>query len=331
MDEMTGDISLLHTVDREARETYRLSVEASDGLQTSRASLILVVQDANDNIPTFAATSFSFDVYESAGKGVQVGKITATDEDRGDNAVITYDLISDWGNEVFSLNPSTGIFTLTSELDFETEEHYRFVVSGSDNGEPRLSSTVTVYINVKDVNDNSPTFSQAVYRAEVAEDAVPGSSILQVEATDLDSENNGDIEYSIIGEAEEYFGIYNNGTVYSRKVLDREYKESFSFILKATDGGQQGGRHSTTASVILRLSDVNDQPPEFTSPGEGFILENQPPNTVVMSVSTRDLDEGENADVEYFLSKSDSDNFEIGRLDGIIRTRAGLDREERTM
>ena len=327
---MTGDISLLHTVDREQRETYRLSVEASDGLQQSQARLILVVQDANDNIPTFAAPSFSFDVYESAGKGVQVGKITATDEDRGDNAVITYDLISDWGNEVFSLNPTTGIFTLTSELDFEAEEHYRFVVSGSDHGEPRLSSTVTVYINVKDVNDNSPTFTQAVYRAEVAEDAQVGSSILQVEATDLDSENNGDIEYSIIGEAEEYFGIYSNGTLYSRRVLDREYKQSFSFIVKATDGGQQGGRHSTTASVVLTLSDVNDQPPEFTSSAEGFILENQPANTVVMSVSTRDLDEGENADVEYFLSKSDSDNFEIGRLDGIIRSRAGLDREERS-
>ena len=203
IDQNTGDISLRHTVDREQRDTYRLSVQASDGLHDSQASLILVVQDANDNIPTFAAPSFSFDVYESAGKGVQVGKITATDQDRGDNAVITYDLISDWGNEVFSLNPTTGIFTLTSDLDFEAEEHYRFVVSGSDHGEPRLSSTVTVYINVKDVNDNSPTFSQAVYRAEVAEDAEPGSSILQVEATDLDSENNGDIEYSIIGEAEE--------------------------------------------------------------------------------------------------------------------------------
>ena len=110
IDENTGDISLRHTVDREQRDTYRLSVRASDGLHQSEASLILVVQDANDNIPTFAAPSFSFDVYESAGKGVQV-KLTATDLDRGDNAVITYDLISDWGNEVFSLNPTTGIFT----------------------------------------------------------------------------------------------------------------------------------------------------------------------------------------------------------------------------
>ena len=50
--------------------------------------------------------------------------------------------------------------------------------------------------------------------------------------------------------------------------------------------------------MVLSLSDVNDQPPEFTSPPEGFILENQPANTVVMAVSTRNLDEA-----EYFLSK----------------------------
>ena len=121
----------------------------------------------------------------------------------------------------------------------------------------------------------------------MTEDAEPGSSILQVEATDLDSENNGDIEYSIIGEVEEYFGIYSNGTLYSRRGLDREDKPSFSFILKATDGGGQGGRHSTTASVVLSLSDVNDQPPEFISPPGGFILKNQHANTSPPGTWTR--------------------------------------------
>ena len=57
---------------------------------------------------------------------------------------------------------------------------------------------------------------------EVTEDAEPGSSILQVEATDLDSEISGDIEYSILSEAEEYFVIYSNRSLYSRRGLDRE-------------------------------------------------------------------------------------------------------------
>ena len=79
----------------------------------------------------------------------QVGKVTATDADKGENADVTYSLLTEWGNEVFSLNPASGIFTLTSSLDYEKTEHYMFVVSGTGHGEPQLSSTVTVYINVK--------------------------------------------------------------------------------------------------------------------------------------------------------------------------------------
>ena len=204
-----------------------------------------------------------------------------------------------------------------------------FVVSGTDHGEPQLSSTVTVYINVKDVNDNVPSFTQSTYKAAVSEDATVGSSILQVEATDLDSEENGRLEYSIIGDAEEWFRVSNNGTLFSRRALDREEKESFSFIVKATDAGQQGGRHSATATVLLTLKDVNDQAPKFTSPPDAYVPENSPENTIVMSVTTQDEDEGENANVEYFLTRSDSDKFVIGRLDGILRTTTSLDREEK--
>ena len=75
--------------------------------------------------------------------------MTATDADKNENADVTYSLLTEWGNEVFSLNPASGIFTLTSNLDYEKTEHYMFVVSGTDHGEPQLSSTVTVYINVK--------------------------------------------------------------------------------------------------------------------------------------------------------------------------------------
>ena len=78
-----------------------------------------------------------------------MGKVTATDADKDENADVTYSLLTEWGNEVFSLNPASGIFTLTSSLDYEKTEHYMFVVSGTDHGEPQLSSTVTVYINVK--------------------------------------------------------------------------------------------------------------------------------------------------------------------------------------
>lgn len=75
--------------------------------------------DTNDNPPQFDVPVYSFDIPENAPRGYQVGIITATDPDLGNNAVVTYTVISDWANDVFSLNPQTGVLTLTARLDYE--------------------------------------------------------------------------------------------------------------------------------------------------------------------------------------------------------------------
>lgn len=77
------------------------------------------VTDTNDNPPQFDVPVYSFDIPENAPRGYQVGIITATDPDLGNNAVVTYTVISAWANDVFSLNPQTGVLTLTARLDYE--------------------------------------------------------------------------------------------------------------------------------------------------------------------------------------------------------------------
>lgn len=76
--------------------------------------------DTNDNAPTFQNTAYSFDVPENMPRGSRIGQVVATDADAdGPNSQLSYTLISDWANDVFSLNPSTGVFTLTASLDYE--------------------------------------------------------------------------------------------------------------------------------------------------------------------------------------------------------------------
>jgi Cadherin domain len=77
------------------------------------------VTDTNDNPPLFTEPAYSFDIPENAPRGYQVGLISATDRDLGANSMLTYTVISDWANDVFSLNPQTGVFTLTARLDYE--------------------------------------------------------------------------------------------------------------------------------------------------------------------------------------------------------------------
>lgn len=75
--------------------------------------------DTNDNPPVFLESAYSFDIPENAARGARVGQIAASDPDLGPNSHLTYTVISDWANDVFSLNPQTGVFTLTARLDYE--------------------------------------------------------------------------------------------------------------------------------------------------------------------------------------------------------------------
>jgi hypothetical protein len=86
---------------------------------TDYCSVCFQVTDTNDNPPVFSHGAYSFDVEENTGRGSRVGAVTARDVDQGVNGQVSYSVISDWANDVFSLNPQTGMFTLTARLDYE--------------------------------------------------------------------------------------------------------------------------------------------------------------------------------------------------------------------
>ncbi|CAH1396782.1 unnamed protein product [Nezara viridula] len=89
--------------------------------ETSTVLSLLSVTDTNDNPPTFLESVYSFDVGEDWVRGSRVGAVEAADPDEGENGLLSYSVISDWANDVFSLNPQTGVFTLTTRLDYEEQ------------------------------------------------------------------------------------------------------------------------------------------------------------------------------------------------------------------
>ncbi|KAK6636220.1 hypothetical protein RUM43_009878 [Polyplax serrata] len=183
----TGRLRLNDSLDRETKDLYKLQLRASDGIQYTDAIIKITVTDTNDNSPVFPDNAYSFDVPENTARGTRVGEIAAVDEDEGLNGQITYQVISDWANDVFNLNPQSGVFTLTARLDYEEVQHYIFVVQAQDMGKPSLSSTVTVYFNIVDLNDNAPLFDPMSYNNEVFENVTIGTNVVTVSATDLDS------------------------------------------------------------------------------------------------------------------------------------------------
>lgn len=85
---------------------------------------------------------------------------------------------------------STGLLFLSAPLDYETQRFHRLTVRVVDHGLPSLSSTQTLTVEVGDVNDQLPVFSQNIYNASVAENRDPGEPVIRVSATDEDSGNN---------------------------------------------------------------------------------------------------------------------------------------------
>nr|XP_053612376.1 cadherin-related tumor suppressor [Plodia interpunctella] len=331
LDSRSGVLTLNEPLDRESIPEYQVTIRADDGVQYTDVTIVVQVTDTNDNPPTFKENAYSFDVPEDAARGSVVGTIAAFDLDSGPNAHLTYTVISDWANDVFSLNPQTGVFTLTARLDYEETQHYILVAQAQDSGHPSLSGTVTIYVNVIDLNDNAPIFDPMSFSNEILEDVPIGSSVVTVSATDIDSGLNGRLRYSITsGDENHDFDIVENGTILTANLLDRESIPVYNLIITATDSAKSPEPQlSSTVQVTIQLKDVNDMAPEFISKNTTTVSENIPLNTVIMTIKAIDKDEGRNGYVEYFINPNPEINgyFSLGNADGILRAIGKLDRE----
>lgn len=115
-------------------------------------------------------------------------------------------------------------------------QHYILVVQATDGGMPALSSTVTVYCNVVDLNDNMPMFETGPHTADIMENATIGTSVFTVTAQDLDSGDNGRITYAVAdGDDDGDFRVAPNGTLFTRRPLDRERAPLYNLVLSAID------------------------------------------------------------------------------------------------
>lgn len=148
----------------------------------------------------------------------------ATSLDSGKNAEVVYSIAGGNEHNKFSINPETGVISVFEMLDYERVRDYLLTVQATDLGEPPLSNQAMVNITILDANDNAPIFSQLAYTIQISEDAHIGEIAIKVSATDLDSELNGKIRYSLVkGDHHQQFAIDpETGNITVAKPLDRE-------------------------------------------------------------------------------------------------------------
>ncbi|OBS79666.1 hypothetical protein A6R68_22132, partial [Neotoma lepida] len=129
-------------------------------------------------------------------------------------------------------------------------------------GSPALTGTGTINVLVDDINDNVPTFASNIHFTEIPEDAPTGTDVLLVNASDADAAANAIISYSIIGGNSQFTINPSTGQIITSALLDRETKDNYTLVVVASDAGSPESLSSST-SVLVTVTDVNDNPPRF--------------------------------------------------------------------
>ncbi|KAL6472182.1 hypothetical protein MHYP_G00183700 [Metynnis hypsauchen] len=338
LNQKTGDITLDGQVDFEKESRYELSIQARDGSGlVSFASVIVEVTDVNDNAPAIFIKSVQNPVPENAAPGTEVGIINIQDKDTGQNKQVRCSIQED---VPFKLIPSIkNYFSIvsTGELDRELVADYNITVTATDEGTPPLSSTKIIQLSVADVNDNSPVFEEQFYKAYVAENNKPGTSICSVTARDPDWRQNGTVLYSLV--SSEVNGVpvssflsinADTGVIHAVRSFDYEQFRNFKVQVVARDNGSPPLSSNATVSVFI--TDENDNSPQILYPapeGKSLMTEMVPKaalsGSLVSKVIAVDADSGQNAWLSYHIVKStDPGLFSIGLHSGEIRAQRDI-------
>ncbi|XP_055980527.1 protocadherin gamma-A9 isoform X12 [Sorex fumeus] len=339
----TGEISTEKTLDYEECTFYEMEIQAEDGGGSKgRTKVLISVEDVNDNKPEIIVTSLFSPVREDAPQGTVIVLFNAHDQDSGKNGEV---ICSIQDILPFRLEKSVEDYYRLSTariLDREKNSEYNITVTATDRGMPPLSTEIHITLQVDDINDNPPSFSQASYSVYLPENNARGTSIFSVTAHDPDSNENSRVIYTLAEDTIQgvpltsYVSINSNtGELYALRSFDYEQFSYLQMQVKARDSGDPPLGSNVSLSIFVL--DQNDNVPEILYPtlptddstGVELAPRSAEPGYLVTKVVAVDRDSGQNAWLSYRLLKaSEPGLFTVGLHTGEVRTaRALLDRD----
>lgn len=322
-----GELYVARALDRERKAQYRMEIRATDGVFVSQCRVTLEILDDNDSPPYCTRYFYREEVAESLLPGSPVLTVTARDADEGRNAEAIFSL-SGASQEMFSIDDQTGELSTAVMLDRETQDSHLLQVHVQDAGRREWECVSVVELRVTDTNDNRPMWDHEEFLTSMTEDSAVGSIVTKVHAIDLDLGENRKISYSLLSSDSEHFTIDSStGIVSLSSSLDRERRDVFNLTVRAMDSGRP--RLSAVTNLVVRVVDVNDNPPQFASKyyfasiSEGVDL-----GTDVVRVMATSRDIGVNAEISYtIIAGNEHRKFGIETETGLVSVTGKLDFE----
>ena len=256
-----GKIQVVRELDREEACTFTLTIQAqtlSKQPLIARTKVNIGLLDVNDNYPFFESNPYEITIAEHSETNIDILKVVAHDLDKSSKFTYSFDDEVRQYSHLFSIDRTTGVITLLSPLDRETQELYNLTVWVTDgDGPDALKNSTVVQVRVTDHNDNPPVFSRSHYQAAINEDAYPGTILLTLSTEDKDDITLTETRYYIVeGDPYGRFQVRKTGEMFVNRPLDREEVPRYMLTVAATDGG-----FVSLATVTVDVLDANDNTP----------------------------------------------------------------------
>ncbi|KAI8782077.1 protocadherin Fat 4 [Biomphalaria glabrata] len=332
IDSASGELYVGSLLDYDTTpNTYAIIIKATDGAgesdaSTSTTSLSIILSDVNDNYPQFSLTMFIFSINENVAVGTTVGTVVVTDKDVGSNGAVTLSKVGGNGLNFFDIDATTGVVTTKTTIDYETFSVFYLTVKAQDGGTPSLTSTGLVKVTINNMNDNNPNIVPVEFAVIVPENAITGTTAMTYVATDKDT----NIDVFSLSTANSFFLVNSaTGEVTTKAALDRETTASFVLYIWVRDFGTSSDAsiHTSTATLTVIVSDINDNSPLITGTYTPSIAEDSAINTLVMTIAATDADADQNSQLVYTITAGNTGSaFKIDST-GRVQVATALDRE----
>ncbi|XP_023688408.2 uncharacterized protein cdh24b isoform X1 [Paramormyrops kingsleyae] len=334
VDPQTGILrTAVPDLDRERQDQYLVVLQAKDmgghlGGLSGTTTITVRLSDVNDNPPRFTQSIWAFSVSELAIPGAEVGRISATDADLGDNAKLEYTILEGETGDTFNITgqDQEAVILLNKAVDYESRSSYSFSVEVlNPTVDPRFlrrgpfKDRASVRVVVLDA-DEPPRFSRARYRLDVSENCPSSCTVGRVSAVDPDTGLSSNIRYSIDPQSdpEALFRIApDSGLITTAMELDREHEQWHNITIIATQ--RDSPTQVSRVVVAIETLDVNDNAPELDRQYTTAMCDSAAVGQVVQVLRAIDKDKGGNDTAVHFSIAPESSaalNFSVRESGG---------------